>query len=41
LESNHCENGATGRKVRPITDITSTALEKEEMAVHLQALQDE
>jgi hypothetical protein len=29
------------RKVRPIADITSTALRKEEMVVHLQAIQDE
>jgi hypothetical protein len=35
LESKHCENRAMVRKVRPITDITSTALGREEMAVHL------
>jgi hypothetical protein len=33
LLSNHHENQAMGRKVRPSTDITSTALGKEEMAV--------
>jgi hypothetical protein len=32
---NNVENQATGRKVRPIRDITSTALGKEEMAVCL------
>jgi hypothetical protein len=35
LERNHHENRATGRKVRPITDVTSTAFRKEEMAVCL------
>jgi hypothetical protein len=35
LESNFRENRAKGRKVRPITDVTSTALRKEEMAVRL------
>jgi hypothetical protein len=30
-----------GRRVRPITDITSTALRKEEMAVRLLAIRDE
>jgi hypothetical protein len=33
FESKHHENRATGRKVRPITDVTSTALGREEMAV--------
>jgi hypothetical protein len=35
LERSHHENRATGRNVRPITDVTNTALEKEEMMVHL------
>jgi hypothetical protein len=35
LESKHRENPATWKKVRPITDVTSTALGKEEMAVRL------
>jgi hypothetical protein len=35
LENNHCENQAMGRKVRPITDVTSTVLGKEEMAGRL------
>jgi hypothetical protein len=30
-----------GRKARLITDVTNTALGKEEMAVHLQAIRDE
>jgi hypothetical protein len=30
-----------GRKVRTITDVTSTAPRKEEMAVHIYAIQDE
>jgi hypothetical protein len=30
-----------GRKVSPITDVASTALGKEEMAVHLKAIQYE
>jgi hypothetical protein len=30
-----------GRKARPITDVTSTALGKKEMAVRLWAIQDE
>jgi hypothetical protein len=35
LESSHCENRTTGRKVRPIKDFTSTDFGREEMAVHL------
>jgi hypothetical protein len=35
LESNPLRTEPRWRKVRPITDITSTALTKEEMAVHL------
>jgi hypothetical protein len=41
LESKHRANQATRRKVRPITDVASTALGKEEMAVCLQAFWDE
>jgi hypothetical protein len=33
LESKHCANQAAGRKVRPIIDVTSTALRKKETAV--------
>jgi hypothetical protein len=40
LKCNHRENRARGRKTRPITGITSTALEREEMAVRL-AIRDE
>jgi hypothetical protein len=29
-----------GRKVRPITDVTSTALGKEEMAIYLEAIRN-
>jgi hypothetical protein len=32
------KNRATGRKVRPITDVISIALGKEEMAVRTQAV---
>jgi hypothetical protein len=35
LWSNHRENRATGRKMKPITDVTSIALGKEDMAVRL------
>jgi hypothetical protein len=35
LKSIHNANCATGWKVRPITEFTSTALGKEEMAVRL------
>jgi hypothetical protein len=35
LESKHRANRSTGRKVRPSTDVASTALGKEEMAVRL------
>jgi hypothetical protein len=35
LESKHFENQAMGRKVRPITDVTSTAFGREEMLVHM------
>jgi hypothetical protein len=35
FQSNHCENHASGKRVRPITDVISTALGKEEMTVHL------
>jgi hypothetical protein len=41
LESNHREKWATERKVRPITDVTSTALRGEEMAARLYAIRDE
>jgi hypothetical protein len=36
LKSKYGENRATGKKARP-----STALGKEEMAVHLQAIRDD
>jgi hypothetical protein len=32
---------STGRKVRPSTDVASTALGKEEIAVYQQAVRDE
>jgi hypothetical protein len=35
LECKHLTNRATGRKVRPNTDVASTALGKEELAVRL------
>jgi hypothetical protein len=35
LESNNHEKQATRRKVRPITDVTNTALRREEMVIHL------
>jgi hypothetical protein len=35
LESNHSDKLTTGRKVRRSTDVASTVLGKEEMAVHL------
>jgi hypothetical protein len=35
LERNHHENRATGRKVKPIIEVTSTALRQEEMVVCL------
>jgi hypothetical protein len=35
LESKHCANQATGKKVRLNIDITNTALGKEELAVRL------
>jgi hypothetical protein len=41
LESKHYENWATGRKVRPITDIAHTALRKEKMMICLQAIWNE
>jgi hypothetical protein len=40
FEGNHHENQALGRKVTPSTDVTSTALGKEELAVHLQDIRD-
>jgi hypothetical protein len=41
LESKHHANHFTGRKARRIAYITSTDLRKEEMAVGLQAIQEE
>jgi hypothetical protein len=35
------KNEATGRKVRPSTDVASTALGKEKISVSLQAIRDE
>jgi hypothetical protein len=35
LERNHHAYQARGRKVRPITDVTSPVLRKEEIEVHL------
>jgi hypothetical protein len=40
-EGKHHENRVTGRKVRPITDVTSTALRKEEMAIGSNSLKEE
>jgi hypothetical protein len=40
LESKHRVNRAMGRKVRSITDVTNTALGKEEMAIRLYAARD-
>jgi hypothetical protein len=41
LESNHRKKWATARKARPIADVTSIALGKEETAVCLQAIRFE
>jgi hypothetical protein len=38
---NTAGNRATGRKMRPITNVAITALGEEEMAVRLQALREE
>jgi hypothetical protein len=35
LERSHCENEPTGRKVKPIMDITSTGLGKGKMVICL------